>query len=405
MARKKAGTSSESNVEQMQENEQGKTLASKLSALDKFCAAATANKKALAGRIVKVPEIKERLNIRYIPTPSEDINRLVGGGLPRGKTTVISGMPDSGKTGILLETIGLEMKRNEKFVCIWVESENSIDIQMIQNLYKIDIERFFFIAQDKNASAEGIGDLLTNLLSSDDLKPDIIVVNSLKMLTTKNETNRSLEKQSMAEPARFNSRLMSKLVPLLAEADCALAIVQPLSTNIAQLMGDNLQLAGGLAIRYGASMIWELRKNSILENDPISKEDGMKIKFFCRKNHCVCDRFPYGSVVYYVEYGKGTEQIFSLLGALIESGIIVRRGSWLYILDSEGEKQEKWSWKSKAEFKADMDNNPDKLEELKNILHNNGGSVIHSATEEEIKEIEEEQKHEEDLLNQILDSE
>ena len=52
-----------------------------------------------------------------------------------------------------------------------------------------------------------------------------------------------------------------------------------------------------------------------------------------------------------------------------------------------------------------MDNNPDKLEELKNILHNNGGSVIHSATEEEIKEIEEEQKHEEDLLNQILDSE
>ena len=77
----------------------------------------------------------------------------------------------------------------------------------------------------------------------------------------------------------------------------------------------------------------------------------------------------------------------------------------MYILDSEGEKQEKWSWKSKAEFKADMDNNPDKLEELKNILHNNGGSVIHSATEEEIKEIEEEQKHEEDLLNQILDSE
>ena len=89
MARKKAGTNSESNVEQMQENEQGKTLASKLSALDKFCAAATANKKALAGRIVKVPEIKERLNIRYIPTPSEDINRLVGGGLPRDKTTVI----------------------------------------------------------------------------------------------------------------------------------------------------------------------------------------------------------------------------------------------------------------------------------------------------------------------------
>lgn len=327
----------------------------------------------------------------------------MGGGLPRGKTTVISGMPDSGKTGMLLETIGLEMKRNEKFVCIWVESENSIDIQMIQNLYKIDTERFFFVAQDKNASAEGIGDLLTNLLSSDDLKPDIIVVNSLKMLTTKNETSRSLEKQSMAESARFNSRLMSKLIPLLAEADCALAIVQPLSTNIAQLMGDNLQLAGGLAIRYGAAMIWELRKNAILDKDPINKEDGMKIKFFCRKNHCVCDRFPYGSVTYYVEYGKGTEQVFSLLGALMEAGVIIRRGSWLYILDNEGEKQDEWSWGSKADFKIDMSEHPEKLDTLRTMLRETGGAVVHIATEEEMKEIEDEQKQEEDLLNQILE--
>ena len=60
-------------------------------------------------------------------------------------------------------------------VCVWIESENSIDKDTILKLHKIDSSRFYFIAQDKKYSAEGIGDLLTNLLSSD-LKPDMVVI-------------------------------------------------------------------------------------------------------------------------------------------------------------------------------------------------------------------------------------
>ena len=392
MARKKVSQNED------QVSASGKTLAERLSGLDKICSEATKNGMALAGRIDTTPEIAERLTLKYIPTPSEDINMLVGGGIPRGKLTVVSGMPDSGKTSILLETISKNMKKDLNMVCVWIESENSIDKDTILKLHKIDSSRFYFIAQDKKYSAEGIGDLLTNLLSSD-LKPDMVVINSLKMLTTKNETDRSLSKQSMAEQARFNSRLMNKLVPLLAESNCALAIVQPLSTSLTVLMGDPYMLAGGLAIRYAASMIWEFRKQSVLDSDPIGKEEGMKIKMFCRKNHCLTDRFPYGSVIYYVEYGRGIEQTLSLLKLLIDNNVLVQRGAWIYLLDEKGEKQDEWSWNSKAMFKQDMDANPEKLETLRGLL--NGANMIINATDEEIAEIEAEEQLIEDTMKEL----
>lgn len=317
--------------------------------------------------------------------------------------TIISGAPDSGKSHLVLETIGKYLSNNEKAIAVWIESENSVDKQAAIDLHHVDPDRFYFIAQDNKNSAEGIGDLLTNLLSSD-LRPDIIVINSLKMLTTKNETDRSLSKQSMAEQARFNSRLMNKLIPLLAEADCALVVVQPLSTSLAVMMGDPLILSGGLAIRYAASMIWELRKQSVLEADPISKTDGMKIKMTCRKNHCLTDRYPYGSVIYYIEYGKGIEQILSLLKILIDENILVSRGSWIYLFDENGEKQLEWSWQGRAVFKQDMDEHPEKMEYLLGLLREKDGktNLIEALTDEEIAEIEqEEQAEEEAAINNL----
>ena len=59
---------------------------------------------------VSNPEIQERLRIEYIPTASMNLNAAIGG-WPRGKFSLISGKPDSGKTYRLLEDIGFNMKK------------------------------------------------------------------------------------------------------------------------------------------------------------------------------------------------------------------------------------------------------------------------------------------------------
>ena len=58
------------------------------------------------------------------------------------------------------------------------------------------------------------------------------------MLVPKNEMTKSMEKVSVAEQARFNARLMNRIVPMLAENNTALIIIQHLTTNIGQMFGN-----------------------------------------------------------------------------------------------------------------------------------------------------------------------
>ena len=51
------------------------------------------------------PSIKEKMTIKWIETPSLRINEMTGGGFPKGKISIVTGLEDSGKTSYLLETI------------------------------------------------------------------------------------------------------------------------------------------------------------------------------------------------------------------------------------------------------------------------------------------------------------
>lgn len=53
--------------------------------------------KIIMGRIGNTPEIMDRLTIKYIPTPSLELNEAVGGGFPRRRCTIIAGLSDSGR--------------------------------------------------------------------------------------------------------------------------------------------------------------------------------------------------------------------------------------------------------------------------------------------------------------------
>ena len=69
------------------------------------------------------PVISEKMTIKWIESPSLRINEITGGGIPKGKISIVTGLEDSGKTSFLLETIALNMKKDPDFMAIWLESE------------------------------------------------------------------------------------------------------------------------------------------------------------------------------------------------------------------------------------------------------------------------------------------
>ena len=207
-----------------------KSLKEKLAILDKV--AASTNKKygkTIAGRIGKNKEIMDKLEIKFIPTPSSDFNEAVGGGLPRSRMTIVTGDSDSGKTSFLLNTIAVNMK-DPDFVAGWLESENSLEKDYIVKTFGIDPERFFYIPLDNQLGAEKTLDIVEGVLSTGAV--DMFCINSLRCLVPQKEKERSLTEAGVAEQARMNAKLMRKFTPLVAEHDTAFCIVQHLTTAI-----------------------------------------------------------------------------------------------------------------------------------------------------------------------------
>ncbi len=173
-----------------------KTLQERLSMLDKLADAT--NKKAgkvVMGRIGKSPEIMEKLTIQFIPTPSDALNEATGGGFPKGKMSLVAGLPDSGKTSLALETIALNMKKDEKFVAAWLESENSLKKEYICETFGIDPERFFFMEATQEGAAEESLDRLQAVFATGTC--DMIVINSLKALVPSDEYRKAFSEHTI----------------------------------------------------------------------------------------------------------------------------------------------------------------------------------------------------------------
>jgi recombination protein RecA len=379
----------------VEETSKEMSLAERLSKLDKLCKEVTDSGIAVAGRVEKSAAVKNRLTFKFIPTPIDALNEALGGGIVRGKFTTISGTEDSGKTNLMLAVIGKNMQEDPNFCALWVESEESLDIQKAAELHHIDLTRFHAIAPSRSTAAEGVANIIEAAIQAS--HPDLVVINTLKMLIPKSEIEKPMEKVSVAEQARYNASLIKKFITLCAETGTAMVFIQQLTTRIGQMYGDPLTLAGGLAIKYNSLVILDLRKCSIDQNDPITKETGMKIHATVKKNHAVIDRNPYCCVEYFVEYGKGIEQTMTLLKQLLEKGILTKRGAYIDLLDENGEQQDGWTWYGKKAFKTDMEENPEKLTKLKGLI---AGSMTNNLSDAELAEIKAEEDAETEALGE-----
>lgn len=377
-----------------------KSLAERLKMVDSI--SKKINEKAgreIVGRLSKNETMNEKLKARFIPTPSMNVNEAIGGGWPVGNISIVCGMEDSGKTGILLETIAVNQKNNPDFLAVWLESENSLK-ETTLDMFGIDRERFILIEHDRSGAGEEAINRLEAMLN---IQPDMVVINSLKCLVPSEEFKKDMNSLQVGVQSRMNSKMMRKLTAVVEENEIAMVIVQHMSTQIGgMVMGDPMTLSGGVAIRYGAMLIVDLRKRSIQESDPIKREDGMKIGVTVKKNHVVTNRNPYVKTEYFIIYGQGTEVYIEAIDLAIKQGILSKAGAFIRIPDENGDAKiingEKMQWQGVAKFRAYCMNNPEFFERLKASIK---GEVELLSEEEvsEIKAIEEKDKEEiEDVI-------
>lgn len=193
-----------------------------------------------AGKIVagfiSDSEIADSLTVKFLPTPNDDLNEAIGGGFPIGRTTIITGAPDSGKTSLALETIGMAMKRDENYMALWLESENSLELDYIVNTFGIDPDRFVVVEMNLKEGGEAALDQCASLLRTGSF--NIFVINSMKALIPKTQLNKAISEDTVALQARMNTKALSQYLSIIHEHGITLVIITHLTTMIGTMSRD-----------------------------------------------------------------------------------------------------------------------------------------------------------------------
>lgn len=361
-------------------------------------------------------EIAEKLVIEYIPTPSLKVNHATGGGVPRGKYTLVAGNPDSGKTMLLLETMARNLQTDPDFTGCWIESENSLENTSIKMFGITDEdlkERFIFMNTD-DMTAEEVLDYVIRIAYTG---IDMIVINSLKCLTPTKEFQNDMKDDTVALQARVNSKFMRKVVPIIAASGSALVTIQHYSTNIGGGPRAGALIGGGKQIRYNNVLTLELAKGFMDAKDMLYsvKDQYMPIELKVTKNHCITDRNTFVKLTYFVKYGQGIDSNPEIIDAVFNMNIVEKKGAWIREFNADGP-QEKGNertlpdgtiakWNGLNAFMTYIEEHPEYFEYLKNKVE--GNIVVEDLPEEEIeqlKQIEAEEAEEMAKLEELIEN-
>lgn len=348
------------------------------------------------------PEMIERLTVKVIPTVSMKVNEALGGGWPKGHFSILTGNPDSGKTDMLLETIGYNMELDPNFTCNWIESEGSLNNEQL-DMFKIDRDRFYFYP----VGSEGGETAMDYSIMFAKQGVDMIVINSLKCLTPSKEFKDKMEDQNVALQARLNAKYMRTIVPILFETGTALVAVQHKSTDIGSYMSSK-KVVGGDAILYNSYLTVDNARVNINSSNPLysMKDKYMQFRSKVLKNHMRTTVNPYVQCEYTVKIGIGTDTVSEIIEAALEQEVISKKGAWIREYDADGaervlEDGTKCAWNGNAKFLEFLDNNPDYVQYLKDKV--SGNITVESLSKEEIDQLKEQEQIEQQIVKELED--
>lgn len=346
------------------------------------------------------PEMIEKLTVKVIPTVSMRINEALGGGWPKGHFSILTGDPDGGKTFLLLETIGHNMKIDPNFTCCWIESEGSLNNEPI-DMFGIDRDRFYYYP----VGSEGGETAMDYSIMFAKQGVDMIVINSLKCLTPSKEFKDKMEDQNVALQARMNAKYMRTIIPILFEMGTALVAVQHKSTDIGSYMSSK-KVVGGDAILYNSYLTVNNSRVNINSSNPLysMKDKYMQFRTKVLKNHMRTTVNPFVQCEYTIKIGEGTDTVAEIIDAALEQEIISKKGAWIREYDEDGSERilpngTKCAWNGNAKFLEFLDNNPDYVEYLKDKI--NGNIIVESLPQEEIEQLKELEQFEQQMVKEL----
>jgi recombination protein RecA len=258
-----------------------------------------------------------RMDVESIPTGNLLIDRALGvGGFPRGRIVEIFGPESSGKTTLTLTLIAQAQKAGG--LAAFVDVEHALDPQYAKRL-GVNLEELLV---SQPSSGEEALRIVETLVRSNAL--DVIVLDSVAALVTKQELDGEIGDSTVGAQARLMSAAMRKLTAMISKARSICVFTNQIREKIGVMFGNPETTPGGRALKFYSSVRVDIRRIGSIKAAS-GEVTGNRTKIKIVKNKVAP---PYTEAEFDIMYNEGISSVGSLIDLAIDYEILQKRGSW-----------------------------------------------------------------------------
>ena len=302
------------------------------------------------GSIMKLGDDHMKLNIEAISTGSSiSLDLATGiGGIPKGRIIEVYGPESSGKTTLALHMIAEAQKTGGR--AAFIDAEHALDPEYAKNL-GVDIDELLVSQPDTGEQALEICEMLVRSGAL-----DIVVVDSVAALVPKSEIEGEMGDSHVGLQARLMSQALRKLAGIINKSKAAVVFINQLREKIGVVYGNPEVTTGGRALKFYASMRFDVRRvETIKQGDQML---GNRVKVKIVKNKVAP---PFKQAEFDIMYGEGISKIGDIMDCAVEKDIIDKAGSWYSF---EGNR----IGQGRENVKKYLSENPDILSKVEGLL-------------------------------------
>jgi len=258
-----------------------------------------------------------RVDVDVIPTGNLLIDRALGvGGFPRGRIIEVYGPESSGKTTLTLTAIAQAQKKGG--LAGFVDVEHALDPQYAK---KLGVNMEDLLVSQPSSGEEALR-IVETLVRSNAL--DVIVLDSVAALVTKQELDGEIGDSTVGAQARLMSAAMRKLTSFISKARTTCIFTNQIREKIGVMFGNPETTPGGRALKFYSSMRIDIRRIGAIKHTD-GTVSGNRTRLKVVKNKVAP---PFTEAEFDIMYNEGISAVGSLLDLALEHDILLKRGSW-----------------------------------------------------------------------------
>ncbi|MBR5214211.1 MAG: recombinase RecA, partial [Akkermansia sp.] len=186
---------------------------------------------------------KKTMEVEVIPTGNLLIDRALGaGGFPRGRIVEVFGPESSGKTTLTLTVIAQAQRAGG--LAAFIDVEHALDPAYAA---KLGVNLDDLLVSQPNSGEEAL-QICEALVRSNAI--DVIVVDSVAALVTKQELEGDIGDSTVGAQARLMSAALRKLTSLIAKARTICIFTNQIREKIGVMFGNPETTPGGRALKF-----------------------------------------------------------------------------------------------------------------------------------------------------------